>query len=212
MSRSANKVPVVKVALNLPRDVPGLLTRARLILTRMTKNNQWFPKPYPPLTVLQSAIDALHRAQVDTLSTKGVAARDKKQQDLKATLEQLAVYVETIANANLENAFAIIQAAGMFVKNTRGRSAVIFHAELIGPPFVIRVYAPMAANRAAYEFQYRLDGDETWLPFPQPATDQARATLPLPGVPRGTVVHLQYRATVKGVTRNWSQEISITLE
>ncbi|HEX8791497.1 MAG TPA: hypothetical protein VF765_11145, partial [Polyangiaceae bacterium] len=150
--------------------------------------------------------------QVDTLSIKGVAARDKKHQDLRATLEQLAVYVETIANANLENAFAIIQSAGMFVKNTRGRSAVIFHAEVIGrPPFEIRVFAPMAANRAAYEFQYRLDGDETWLPFPQPATDQARATLPLRGLPRGTVVHLRYRATVKGVTRNWSQ-ISITLE
>ena len=74
------------------------------------------------------------------------------------------------------------------------------------------MFAPMAANRAAYEFQYRLDGDEKWLPFPQPATDQARATLPLPGLPRGTVVHLRYRATVKGVTGNWSLAISITLE
>ncbi len=211
MSTSASKVPVVKVVLRLPRyQVPLLITRARLIVTKVS-GNPWFPQANPPLTELAAAIDDLHRAQVTTLKDRdSVPARDKKRRDLVSLLERLAMYVETIANANLENAYAIVESAGMFVKNTRGRSPVVFHGEPTGRRGEVRAIAPSAGDRAGYEFQYSLDGGETWLPFPQPFTNHSTATLS--GLTPGSIVHLRYRATIKGVTGNWITSLPIKVE
>lgn len=212
MGSSKNKVPVVKVVLRLPRyQVPLVVTRARLIFTRMT-GNPWFPQAGPLLAELGPAIDALHEAQVTTLTgvVGGVSARNKKRRDLVSVLERLAMHVEIIANANLENAFAIVESAAMFVKNTRGRSPVVYHAEPTGRRGEVRVVAPSAGDRAGYEFQYSLDGGATWLPFDPPFSNQATVTLS--GLTPGSIVHFRYRVTIKGVTGKWSGKIWIEVE
>jgi hypothetical protein len=191
--------------------MPLLITRARLIFTKMS-GNPWFPQSDPPLSELGAAIDDLHKAQVTTLTrvVGSVPARNKKRRDLVSLLERLALYVETIANANLENAFAIVESAGMFVKNTRGRSPVVFHLEPTGRRGEVRAVAPSAGDRVGYEFQYSLEGGETWLPFPQAFTNHS--TAPLPRLTPGTIVHVRYRVTIKGVTGNWSAAVWIKVE
>jgi hypothetical protein len=212
MGRSANEVPRIQVVLKLPRyQVPSFITRARLILTKMT-DNPWFPSPSPPLAELAAAVDALSQAEVVRLTGLhgSVPARNKKRQDVKGILERLAFYVETIANANLENAYAIVESAGLFVKNSRGRSPVLFHAELTGIRGQVRVIAPSAGDRAGYEFQYSLDGGKTWLPFPQQFTNHSTAMLP--GLTPGSTVHFRYRVTIRAVTGNWIGPVWIRLE
>ncbi len=63
---------------------------------------------------------------------------------------------------------------------------------------------------AGYVYQYSLDGGVTWLPFPQPFTTKASATLP--GQKPGSTVHFRYRYTLKGVIHDWSDPVAIIVD
>jgi hypothetical protein len=212
MGRSRNDVPRIQVALRLPEyQVGAFITRARLIRTKMA-DNPWFPSLPVAMTQLDAAIDALAKAEVvaSTRVAGSAAVRNNKRQNVQGLLEQLAAYVQAIANADLANAYAIVESAGMFVKSSRGRSPVAFHAELTGRSGEVRVVAPSAGDRAAYEFQLSLDGGKTWQPFPQQVTNHATALLS-GSTPRSTV-HFRYRVTIKGVTGDWIGPVSIVVE
>ncbi len=212
MGRSRNDVPKITVVLRLPENqVSTFITRARMIRMKMT-DNPWFPSPPVSLTQLDAAIDDLaHAAAVALTRAAGsVAVRESKRQDVKGLLEYLATYVQEIANANLANAYEIVQSAGMFVKNSRGRSPTSFHAEPTGRSGEVEVVAPYAGDRAFYEFQFSLDGGKTWQPFPQQTTNYSKALLP--GLTPGSTVHFRYRVTLKGVTGDWIGPVSIEVE
>jgi hypothetical protein len=212
MGRSRNAVPKIQVALKLPQyQVGAFITRARLVRMKMT-DNPWFPSLPVSMAKFDAAVDALAQAEVvrSTRVAGSVPVRNKKRQDLKLLLEQLATYVQVLANENLENAYAIIESAGMFVKSSRGRPPVSFHAEATGRRGEVRVVVPSAGDRAAYEFQFSLDGGKTWQAFPQPVTNHA--TVLLPGLSPGATVHFRYRVTVKGATGDWRGPVSIMAE
>lgn len=158
------------------------------------------------------AIDALAQAEVvaSTRVAGGAAARNTKRQDVKLMLEKLGTYVQAVANANFANAYEIVESAGMFVKSSRGRRPVSFHAALTGHSGEVRVVAPSAGDRAAYEFQFSLDGGKTWQPFPQQVTNHASALLS--GLTPGSTAHFRYRVTIKGVTGDWLGPVSIKVE
>jgi hypothetical protein len=209
MGRSRNEVPKIQVALKLPQyQVGAFITRARLVRMKMT-DNAWFPAPPVSMAQLDAAIDALAQAEVvrSTRVAGSVAARNAKRQDVKLLLEQLATYVQVIANESLQNAEAIIESAGMFVKSSRGRPPVSFHAEATGRRGQVRVAVPSAGDRAGYEFQFSLDGGKTWQAFPQQFTNHT--TVVLSGLTPGSTVHFRYRVTVKGATGDWLGPVSI---
>jgi hypothetical protein len=212
MGRSRNNVPKITVVLGLPEyQVSSFITRARMIRMKMT-DNPWFPSPPVSLAQLDAAIDDLaHAAAVAVTRAAGsVAVREAKRQDVKGLLEYLATYVQEIANANLENAYDIVESAGMFVKNSRGRSPISFHAKLTGLSGQVRVVAPGAGDGAGYEYQFSLDGGKTWQPFPQQVSNHATAVLP--GLTPGSTVLFRYRVTIKGVTGDWIGPVSIEVE
>ncbi len=60
---------------------------------------------------------------------------------------------------------------------------------------------------AGYEYEYSLDGGVTWLPFPQPFTTKASATMR--GQKPGSTVHFR---TLKGVTHDWSDPVAIIVD
>ena len=124
MSASAKQPSRFIVVLKLPEyEVPLLVMRARGIVERMT-GNSWFPSPLPSLAVVQAAIDDLFDAETKTLTRvmDSVTARDAKRMILVTRLQQLAAYVESIANANPEHGASIVESAGMYLKKT-GRPA-----------------------------------------------------------------------------------------
>jgi hypothetical protein len=194
--------------LKLPRyRAPLLVTRAKAIVERMT-GNTWFPKPLPALGVVQAAIDDLFDAEARTLTRApdSVPARDQKRLVLVTRLESLRDYVQSIADANPEQAATIIESAGMYVKRVRGPAGRVFTAtqRLSGE---VDLSAPSAGDRAAYEFKYSLDGGKTWSSLPEPFT--TKTTVTVKGLKPGSTVHFRYRASVKGVIGDWSNPIAI---
>ena len=209
VSRSANKALRFIVILKLPENkTPKLILQARGIVQRMT-GNSWFPTPLPSLAVVQAAIDDLSEAQTATATRAKVTypVRDDKRRDLVALLQQLAAYVQAVAYAHPDNAVSIVESAGMYLKRLRGPGPRVFRARAGKVCTEVDVEAPSAGRGAGYEFQYSLDGGVTWLPFPQPFTTKASATLPKQKP--GSTVHFRYRYTLKGVTSDWSDPIAI---
>ncbi len=115
--------------LKLPNVIAVLIAYAQAIITAMT-NNPRFPTPVPALALVTAAIAALQSAQSLALArTKGaVTARNDKKAALVALLQQLRMYVQTVADADLENSAAIIQSAGIAVKKAATRKPRVFNA------------------------------------------------------------------------------------
>ena len=208
MGHSVTPPSRIIVVLKLPEyEVPVLVVRARLIVERVGVS-PWFPAPEPPLAIVEQRIDDLAKAESETLTRRGdaVSVRNDKRLALVMLLEQMRSYVQRVANANPEQAATIIGSAGMYLKNVRGPAPRVFHAKQRGSTEVDLIF-PSAGDRAAYECQLSLDAGKTWLPLPDPVT--TKTTVPVRDLRPGSTVHLRYRATVKGVTRDWSQPISM---
>jgi hypothetical protein len=209
MSTPAKPSGRVLVALNLPEyKVPLLVTMARAIVQRMTEN-PWFPAPDPSLADVQAAIDDLEAAETTARSrvTGGVESREARRRVLVERLQYLQDHVQAIANANPQSAAAIIESAGMHVKRVGKPPPPVYRARAGRVSGEVDLFVPSAGERAGYEHQLSLDGGKTWLPSPQPFTNNTRVTVT--GLTPGTTVWFRYRWTFKGATGDWSQPISI---
>jgi hypothetical protein len=196
--------------LKIPEDhVPHFIVFSRSVIRAMT-GKSWFPSPVPPLTVVDAATDALDAAQTATLlgGIDTVAVRDEKRRDLVSLLEQLRAYVQSIADANPEQAMSIIESAGMFVKK-KGFPPLRKWSAKPGPVSgSVILFAPKAGNRASYEWAYSLDGMKTWISLPI----TVKATTTVEGLPPGATVYFRYRATTKDGTTDWSDPISLIVD
>jgi hypothetical protein len=104
------------VALKLPHPIPALVAYAQQIVKAMT-GNPAFPTPVPALSVVTAAIDDLQSAETSALTrVKGaVVTRNEKRTALLMLLQQLRGYIQTQADANVENGASIY-------RERRGRS------------------------------------------------------------------------------------------
>jgi len=102
----------VLVSLNLPRPVPALIPYAQAVVVAMT-NNAHFPTPLPALTDVSAAITAVQSAETAALSRlKGtIVVRNDKRAALVTLMQELRNYVQKTADADPENAAAIIQSS-----------------------------------------------------------------------------------------------------
>jgi len=193
-------------SLKLPRAVPALVTYAQGVATCMT-NNPAFPTPTPSLAVIQTAAVDLHTAELTAQNrTKGaVAARNEKRVVLVSLLHQVQSYVQAIADANLDNSASIIQSAGIPLRKVAVRLPRAFEAKLGSVSGTVKLAAPSAARRSAYEWQSSTDGGKTWVELPP--TLQSRTTVT--GIAAATTPQFRYRAVTKTGAADWSPPISI---
>ncbi len=197
------------VTLNLPKPVPALVKYAVGIVNRMTGNAS-FPTPVPTLAAVTAAIDALEAAETATLArTKGAATlRDEKRAELVTLLKQLRGYIQTIADASADNAASIIESAGVTVKKTPVRKPRVFEAKPGPISGSAELVAASAARRAAYEWEYSIDGGKTWVVAP--ATLQAKTVVT--GLTPGATVQFRYRGVTKTGEGDWSQDVSLIVK
>jgi hypothetical protein len=210
MSATTKTISRAFAVLKLPEnEVPRLITYARAIVTAMT-NNASFPSPNPTLARVAAAVEALSQAQTATLSRMlgTVAERDEKRLDLVVLLQHLLAHVQEKADADTNQAAAIIESAGMAVKKTRVPAARVFEAKRGPVSGSVTLVAPKAGNRAGYEWAYRTDETQTWVSLP--FTVQAGTTAV--GLRPGSTAHFRYRAVTKNGTGDWSQTVSIIVE
>jgi hypothetical protein len=202
---TATKTHRALAVLDLPRNVPALITYAAGIVEGMT-GNAYFTTPSPALATVQTAVTDLQTAETaaQTRAKGAVAQRNAKQQALVTLLEQLRTYVQATADASPESGPAIIQSARLALRKTPDRKALGFHAKAAAVSGSVKIMAPAAARRASYEWQYSTDGGKTWVTMP--STLQAKTSLS--GLTPQTTIQLRYRAVVKAGEGDWSQAIS----
>jgi hypothetical protein len=188
--------------------VPALVTYAKSIVKRMTDNPS-FPNPTPTLAAVTATIDDLQVAETAALArTKGaVATRNDKRAALVLLLKQLRGYIQTTADASVENGAAIIESAGAAVRKTPARRARAFAAKAGAVSGTVKVMATAAGRRASYEWHYSADGGKTWIPAP--VTLQAKATIA--GLSPGATVLFKYRPVTKAGEGDWSQPASLVV-
>ncbi|HEY8090563.1 MAG TPA: hypothetical protein VIF09_22030 [Polyangiaceae bacterium] len=198
---------VVTMKTSVP--VMTLVAFALHLVAKMTSNPA-FPAPAPTLAAITAAANDLAAAeQSASQKTKGaVTVRDDRRAVLVTMLQQIKSYVQTQADANLESGQAIIESAGMTVKKAVTRKARVFGAKAGATTGSVLLTAPSAGARAAYDWQYSIDGGKTWVAAP--STLQARRTVS--GLTAGATVMFRYQSLIKTGEGDWSQPVSIIVK
>ena len=118
---STKKVVIRKVALLFSKKtVPQKIEFAKAVVIAMT-GNHYFPNPTPALSVITTDAANLEAAQIaGQTRAKGTSARTQAMvKVLHLSMIDLAHYVESIANADPNNAETIIKSAGMEMKKAK---------------------------------------------------------------------------------------------
>lgn len=192
--------------LRLPKAIPAIVAHAQAVVASMT-DNPHFPAPVPQLWVISRAVADLEKAEAAILTrTRGTAAtRNEKRTMVGSLLQQLRGYVQVTADGDPANGAAIIESAGMAVRKGPSRPPRVFSAKPGPVSGEVKVIAPKASNRAAYDWEYSIDGGVNWLAMP--STTKASTTLV--GLTPGTSVMFKYRSvTTKGMS-DWSAAIML---
>jgi hypothetical protein len=210
MSTTTKTVGRVLVVLRIPaKKTSQLVNYVRSIVRSMT-GNPWFPAPVPELAIVQAAVDDLDEAEVATRTrAMGTAAnRNARRAALMSHLELLKAYVQSVADADPDNAASIIESSGMHVKRVRPYPARVFAAKPGPNSGTVILLAPKAGNRAGYEWAYSLDAKKTWasLPF------TVQTTTTVKGLKRGSTVWFRYRAVTKGGGGDWCDPVFLLVE
>jgi hypothetical protein len=198
------------VILNLPEVVPALILFAQVVLKALT-GNPHFPTTTPTLAVLEAAINALIAAQnaAQTRVKGAVVQRNAAKKNLVQQLQLLRANVQSTADADPDNALAIIESAGMSPRKPMVRKPRVFAAATGATSGTVKLVAASAGARASYEWEYSTDGAKTWTAAPP--SIQAKTTIP--AMPAGTSVQFRYRSiTLKGGAEDWSAPVSLLVK
>jgi len=197
------------VSLKLPSAVAALVVYVQGILAAMT-GNPHFPATTPALSALAAALAALQQAEVAAQArTKGaVVVRNDRKGALVTLLQQLRAYVQSIADADVENGAAIIQSSGFPQRKVPVRKARILTAKPGAMSGSAEIFAPLAARRASYEWQYSSDGGKTWVE----AAPSLQAKQIIVGLPVGSSVQFRYRGVLRTGPLDWSQPIALLVK
>jgi hypothetical protein len=198
----------ILVAIKLPLPVPALIKTVQAIIAALT-GNAHFPNPNPPLATLSAALAALVAAETATETrAKGtIATRNAARAQLLSDIQAAKANVQQVADANPDQAEAIIASAGMTVRKTAVHAKPTFAAKAGTTSGSVKLSARAAALRASYEWQWSVDGGKTWTPAPP--TLQAKTGIT--GLPVGTIVQFRYRAVTKTGATDWSQPTSLLI-
>jgi hypothetical protein len=205
-SKSQN---LVFVALKLPLPVPQLIKVAQAIIAALT-NNPHIPSPNPPLATLTSALNTLVTTETATKTRAAgtVPARNLARTNLLSLLHATKANVQQVADANPEQAEAIITSAGMAVRKTAVRTRAPLTVKPGAVSGTMQLAAKAAAPRASYEWEWSGDGGKTWTA----ASPTLQSKTEIAGLPVGTIVQFRFRAITKTGAGDWSQTIAVLVK
>jgi len=195
--------------LNLPAQVPVLISVAKAVALAMT-NNAAFPAPTPTLAALNTALVDLEVAEAAAQArTKGaIASRNQKRDALASVLEQLRAYVQSVADADRPRAAALIQSAAMNVRKVTLRAKRAFGVEQGSVSGAVTLVTASAARRASYEWEVSSDTGKTWQVLPPTLQTKTAMT----GLQSGATYSFRYRSVTKAGAADWSQPLSLLVK
>ena len=205
------KVQKKLVALGLSKlSAPQVIANTKLYVQKMTGNTN-FPTPTPSLTTVSTQLATLEAAY--TLSqTRVKGSVSKMKVELKALeilLKNLASYVETIANADPDNAENIIQSAGMTVKKAAARPPKVFSATLTKVPGQVKLNSKAAGKTACYIYQMTTDPNTvtSW----QTILTSNNVKDLVNGLASNTRYYFRVAVSIKGIQAAWSTTVNVLM-
>lgn len=194
---------------NLPEHVPDQIKFGDGVQSGLN-NNPHFPLPDPIITAFTIALGNYSVAETaaQTRAKGTIAARNAAKVVYVGAYHALKARVQQVADADPENAEAIITSAGFAVRKTAIRQKQTFVVKYGAVSGTIHVIAQSAGPRACYEWQYSLDAGKTWVQVAN--TMQAKTTMV--GLPVATTVEFRYRVTTKTGMGDWSLPTSILVK
>ena len=196
-------------SLKPPGPVPALILFAQSIVAKMTGNAS-FPSPTPTLAVVIQAIHDLATAETAAIAstTGAVSARNEKKAALLTLLRQLMGYVQSVADADVEQGASIIESASFAVRKAVAHKPRVFDAVQGAVSGSVKLVAATGARRASYEWQSSIDGGKTWVTAP--STLQAKTVIT--GLTPGASVLFRSRSVTKAGEGDWSQSVTLIVK
>jgi hypothetical protein len=196
---------VIAVLPESPENVSDYLIGCRLVVSMMT-GNPCFPTPTPTLAEVSTSLDSLEaREELARRGGKGMTQlRDVALRQAHTCMTLLRAYVQSVANAEPEQAEAIVHSAGMNVAKPRTRTKLpveVRHGGAVG-----RVVLDAKALPKPVQYRWQMSTDQhTWTDLPE--------TFKTKSVVEGLTPATFYSFRLKTVTRNgpseWSQPVTI---
>ena len=200
------KIATIVVVLGLPRSasVATLIERVSTIANTMAENKTTFPSPVPSTATVLGDVAALSAAQTAFKGKTGSRAdRDAKIKVVVFDAGQLHGYVQSIVNANPENAESIVAQAAMTLrkKGAKSKPSLAVKQTVSG---TVSLAAKATKGARMNEWQYSTDGGKTWNDVPP--TTQAKTVIT--GLTPGVSVSYRQRAVTKDGRGDWSPTLS----
>jgi hypothetical protein len=202
--------PRTIATLDLPLKVGALINYAQAIVKSVT-DNPHIPNPTPTIAALNTAIAALVADENAALTrVKGaIVQRNAAKKTLVQLLELLKANVQSLADADPDNAPTIIESAGIGIRKTAVRKPRVFAATQGTVSGSAKLLAPSAGPRSSYEWEVSSDGGKTWVTAPP----SIQAKTSVQGLASGTTVQFRYRAvTPKTGAGDWSAAVSLLVQ
>jgi hypothetical protein len=203
------KVIRLLVALGLSKLSPAQISaNAKHYVQKMT-GNTLFPAPSPTLAALNAQIAAFDAAYNTSLTkARGtVSAMRSEEKSLKILLKGLAVYVETVANADPDHAASIIEdGAGMPLKKPSVRKPKTFTVRN-GTEKGTVLLDSKAVRGSVYLYEMTTDPNtpSSWLSL----GILSKVKFTKIGLTSGTHYYFRVAVVTKGIQSNWSPVIDL---
>ena len=199
----------VTAVLNLPEHVPDQIKFGEGVQSGLN-NNPYFPLPDPIIAAYIVALGNYSAAETaaQTRAKGTIPARNAAKVVFIGATHALKARVQQVADANPENAEAIITSTNLMVRKAAIRQRQTFMAKPGTISGSVHLTAQSAGPRACYEWQYSIDGGKTWVQVAN--TMQAKTTIV--GLPVAVVVEFRYRVTTKLGMGDWSLPTSILVK
>ena len=208
MSIYLNKKTVV---LRLPKDVPGILVKAKDIHDKMVQNAALFVDADPSMADFKLHLDAAFAAEgaMEDPDTDKTNTRNKTVATVILDCGSERDYVQKLVNSDLPNADSIVIDAGMTLKGFTSRQKQVWSVCYTGTSMEIELVGAWKAARCAYEWQYSYTPlvEDSWWTAHLPVTLQS--TTKVSGLAVGKVVYLRYRHILKDGPTDWYEVLSI---
>lgn len=137
------------------------------IIQEMGKAQSIFPEPVPGLGVIESALIAFRLSATEAAyrDTRAVSLRNTRRRELEYLLNELAKYVDTVAqqdsNTILASGFALSKEASSYGGLVPAATRLIAEPQQVGSSRIKLKVDPWQGARV-YQFEFRKRGEMTW--------------------------------------------------
>ncbi len=197
------------VVAKLPAADAALSTFAHALVASLT-GNALVPSPNPSIATLTDLVTKFDAAQTATKTrTAGtVAVRNAARSALRTALHTAKATVQQLADANPEQAEAIIASVNMTVRKTPAHIKAPFAVKPGAVSGSVDLAVKAAATRASYEWEWSGDGGRTWTPV----LPTLKAKTTITALPVATTCQFRYRFVTKAGVSDWSQVITLVVK